>query len=251
MMDIEVDDRGAVDAVALLSVARRDGRVVEQTKSHGSRSLGMVTGRTRSHKRIRDAAGHHFVDGVDAATRCAQRGLEAPWRHRGVSVDLNQAAGGRCFAQGGDIVHRMAERDGFELGCRCFGAHEVLKPLALKDPLNRSQPIRPFRMTRWRQMIEAGRMRYKERGHSQNLVVDCAKWKCRATPKPSYAKATSLTLSAPSTTSRSSPDEPGATCSAKNRAIAMRASGSVPARAAASASSARSAPPVAVANSRR
>src|SRR5258705_926885 len=251
MMDIEVDDRGAVDAVALLSITCRNGRVVEQTKPHGSRGLGVVTRWTRGHKCIRDAAGHHLVDGVDAATRGAQRGLEAPWRHRGVSVDLNQAAGGRRIAESGDVVHRVAERDGVKIGGRRVGAHQVLKLLALKDSLNRPQPIRPFRMARRRQMIEAGGMGNKERGHSQNLVVCGAKWKCRATPKPNYAKATSLTLSAPSITSRSSPEEPGARCSAKNRAIAMRASGSVPTRAAASASSARSAPPVAVANSRR
>src|SRR3954451_7220979 len=75
----------------------------------------------------------------------------------------------------------MAERDGFELGRRRFGAHQVLKLLALKDPLNRSQPIRPFRMARRRQMIETGRMGNKERRHSQNLVVCGAKWKCRST----------------------------------------------------------------------
>ena len=77
MMDIEVDDRGAVDAVALLGVSCGDGGVVEQTKPHGPRSLGMVTGRARRHKSVRDAAGHHLVDGVDAAAGCAQRGLEA------------------------------------------------------------------------------------------------------------------------------------------------------------------------------
>src|SRR5882672_6825489 len=248
MMNVEVDESGAVDAVALLSVARRDGRVVEQTKPHGSRSLSVVTGWTRSDKGVRDAAGHHLVDGVGTAAGRAQRGLEAARRHRGVSVDLNQAAGGRRIVKSGDIVHRMAERDGVEIGRRRVGTDQALELVACKDSLDRSQPIRPFRMARRRQMIEAGRMRYKERRHRQNLVVCGAKWKCRCTPKPSYAKATSLMLSAPSITSRSSPEEPGARCSAKNRAIAMRASGSVPARAAASASSARSAPPVAVAN---
>src|SRR5262245_33589823 len=145
----------------------------------------------------------------------------------------------------------MAERDGVELGRWRLGANQALELIACKDSLNRTQPVRPFRMAWRRQMIEAGRMRDKERGHSQNLVVCGAKWKCRDAPKPSYAKATSLTLSAPSITSRSSPEEPGARCSAKNLAIAMRASGSVPVRAAASASWARRTPPVAVANRRR
>src|SRR5882672_8389569 len=133
MMNVEVDESGAVDAVALLSVARRDGRVVEQTKPHGSRSLGVVTGRARGDKGVGDADGHHLVDGVDTAAGCAQRGLEAPWRHRGVSVDLNQAAGGRRIAESGDIVHRVAELDSVKIGGRRVGAHQVLKLLALKD----------------------------------------------------------------------------------------------------------------------
>src|SRR5215470_11755496 len=251
MMDIEVDDRGALDTVALLGVTRRNGGVVEQAKTHGACGLGVVTRWTRRHKCIGDAAGHYLIDRVDAATRRAQRRLEAARRHRGVGVDLHQATAGRRIAESSHIVHGMAERDGVEFGRWRLGANQALELIAGKDPLDGSQPIRPFRMTRRCQMIEAGRVRYEERGHSQNLVVCGAKWKCRAASMPSYARATSLTLSAPSTTSRSSPEAPGARCSAKNRAIAMRASASVPARAAASASSARSAPPVAVANNRR
>ena len=60
-----------------------------------------------------------------------------------------------------------------------------LEAFAAKHALDRAQPIRPLRMTRRCEVIEAGRMGDKERGHSQNLVVCGAKRKCRATPKPS------------------------------------------------------------------
>src|SRR5690348_12569349 len=73
----------------------------------------------------------------------------------------------------------MAECDGVELGCRRFGAHQALELIACKDSLDRSQPIRPFRVTGRCQMIEAGRMRYKKCGHGKTLVVCGAKWKCR------------------------------------------------------------------------
>src|SRR5262245_25738373 len=85
----------------------------------------------------------------------------------------------------------MAERDGVELGRWRLGANQALELIACKDSLNRTQPVRPFRMAWRRQMIEAGRMRDKERGHSQNLVVCGAKWKCKAVLKPAVLKPAS------------------------------------------------------------
>ena len=65
-MHVEINNRSALHAVAFLSVARRDGGVVEQAKSHRARGLSMVARRPRRHECIRGLSGHHLVDRVDA-----------------------------------------------------------------------------------------------------------------------------------------------------------------------------------------
>ena len=77
VMDVEIDDRDAVDAVLLLGVARGDGDVVEQAEAHRPRGLGVMAGRARRDEGVRGAAGHHLVDGVHGAAGRAQRRLEA------------------------------------------------------------------------------------------------------------------------------------------------------------------------------
>ena len=113
-MDVEIDDRRALGAVLALGVARRDRRIVEQAEAHRPRGLGMMAGRADGDEGVGRLAGHHLVDRVHRAAGAAQRGLEAAGRHRGVGVDLHQALLRRGILDGGDVVHRMTERDGVE-----------------------------------------------------------------------------------------------------------------------------------------
>ena len=90
-MHVEIDDRHALDAVAVLRVARRDRRVVEQAEAHRPRRLGVMAGRAHGDEGVRRLLVHHLVDRVHGAAGAAQGGLEAARRHRGVGVEPHQA----------------------------------------------------------------------------------------------------------------------------------------------------------------
>ena len=55
VVDVEVDDRDALDAVRGLGVARGDRGVVEEAEAHRRRRFGVVAGRTRRHEGVVDA----------------------------------------------------------------------------------------------------------------------------------------------------------------------------------------------------
>ena len=126
VMHVEIDDRGALDAVALLRMARGDGGVVEQAEAHRPRGLGMMAGRA------------HGDEGV--ARPCllitSSTAMTAPPAARSAASklpgDIVVSASSRtrpCFRRGvadrGDVVHRMAERDGLERGRRRLDARET------------------------------------------------------------------------------------------------------------------------------
>ena len=90
-MHVEIDDRGALDAVLSLRMARGDRRVVEQAEAHRPRGLGVVAGRAGGDEGVGGLAGHHLVDRVHGAAGRAQRRLEAARRHRGVGVEPHHA----------------------------------------------------------------------------------------------------------------------------------------------------------------
>ena len=165
VMDVEVDDRGARDAVMVLRIARRDGGIVEQAEAHRPRDLGVMAGRARRDEGIRRLLRHHFVDGVHRAARRAQRRLEAAGRHRGVGVEPHHAFLGRRLADLQDVFHRMAERDGLERRRRRLDAHQRVEFFGRKRARNGAQPVGPLRMAERREMVETGRMGDEQSGH--------------------------------------------------------------------------------------
>jgi hypothetical protein len=73
-MDIPVGNEDTLDAVAMLSVARPNGDVIEQAETHAAVVFGMVARRANQAKGGWDVAVEDGVDGRnDAAgrTRCA------------------------------------------------------------------------------------------------------------------------------------------------------------------------------------
>ena len=78
VVDVEIDDRDALDAVGRLGVARGDRGVVEEAEAHRRRRLGVMAGRPRGDEGVVDAPAHHFVDREGRAARRAQRGLQVP-----------------------------------------------------------------------------------------------------------------------------------------------------------------------------
>ena len=52
----------------------------------------------------------------------------------------------------------MAQRDRFQRCERRLAARQRLKFFRFKRPFDRAQPVRPLRMTQWREMFEKSRM---------------------------------------------------------------------------------------------
>src|SRR5438105_10202882 len=76
---------------------------------------------------------------------------------------------GPCFADCCDVIHRMAERDGFDWGYGRLDARQRLKFLRFERTLDGAQPIRPFRMAERREMFETGGVGDEKSGHLANL----------------------------------------------------------------------------------
>ncbi len=86
----------------------------------------------------------------------AQGRLETARRHGRVGVQADQAFLRRRLADGGDILHGMAERDRVERSARRRDAGERLEALVFECAVDGAQPIRSLGMAGWREMVEAG-----------------------------------------------------------------------------------------------
>ena len=169
VVHVEIDDRGARNAVFLLRVARRDGGVVEQAEAHWPRGLGVVAGWPRGDEGIGGLLRHHLIDRKHAAANRPQSSLEGARRHRGVGVDMNQPFLGRGVADFLDVVHRVTQGDDLERRQRRAHAIERLEFFRLQRTLNGAQPVGPLGMTGGRQVIETSRVSDEESGHWCNV----------------------------------------------------------------------------------
>ena len=129
-MDVEIDHRGALGAVLALGVAGGDRGVVEQAETHRPRGLGVMAGWPHGDEGVGGLARHHLIDRMHRAAGGTHRRLKTSRRHRGVGVDLHQTLRRRGIADGGDVVHRMTERDRLEVRCRRFDAQQRLESSA-------------------------------------------------------------------------------------------------------------------------
>ena len=170
-MDVEIDHGGALGAVLALGVAGGDRGIVEQAEAHRPRGLGVVAGRADGDEGVGDLARHHLVDRMHRAAGGAHRRLETSRRHRGVGVDLHQTLRRRGIADGGDVVHRMTERDGLELRGRRLDARQRVERIGIERLRDGAQPVRPLRMARGRAVLETGGMGDQQRGHWGDLSL--------------------------------------------------------------------------------
>ena len=96
----------------------------------------------------------HLVDRARRAADGTERRLERAGRHRGVGIKLDQALLRHGILDFDDVVHRMAERCGFERAKRRLLANERLELLLLQYAFNRANAIGPLGMSRAIEMIE-------------------------------------------------------------------------------------------------
>ena len=156
VMDVEIHDRDALGAMRFLRVPRGDGRVVEEAEAHRGRDLGVMAGRAGRDESVARPAAHHLVDREDGAARGAKRGIEGPWRHKGVGVERDPAGFWRRLPDRVDINLRMNAGDRGIVGERRFVSREHLKRLALERAFNRAHPVGPLGMALAHVVFEAG-----------------------------------------------------------------------------------------------
>ena len=166
VVHVEIDDGDALGAVLRLRVAGGDGGVVEETKAHGGRGLGVMAGRAHGDEGVTRVAAHHLIDGVRGAARRAQDRLPASVRERGVGVDARELP----FRRYG-VVNRV------EIGGRMHALHrlgvDALGGLALERGkvavaehlFDGADAIRPLGMAGRRVVAEARFVGVQKRGH--------------------------------------------------------------------------------------
>ncbi len=172
-MDVEIDDRGAFDAVFALGVTGGDRGIVEEAEAHRLADFGMMAGRAHRDEGVVMLTCHHGVGRGDRAADAAHHGFPGARRHRGVAVDIDQAAGRCDVAEFADIMLAVAERDGIEAAFRRLAAHQRLEAVFAQHLGDRAQPVGSFRVPRGRQMVETGGMRQKQR-HAKSWRISIA-----------------------------------------------------------------------------
>jgi hypothetical protein len=165
-MDVEIDHGGARDAVGALGVARRDRGMIEEAKAHRLVGLGVMAGRPGGEERILMGAGHDRVGCGDRAADGAHHRFPGARRHRGIAVEIDQAAGGRDVPQFLDVMLVVAQHHGIERAFGGLAAHEFVEPAFAEGFLDRANPVGSFGMSRRRQMVEAGPMFQQKCGHA-------------------------------------------------------------------------------------
>ena len=165
VMHVEIDDGRALGMVAVLRIARRDRRVVEQAEAHRPRRLGVVAGRANGDEGVGRLLVHHLVDRAHGAAGAAQGRFDAAGRHRGIGVEMHQAVRRRSVADRLDVFHRMRQRDDLERRTRCLLARQHMEPFVLQRLLDGAQAVRPLGMPGRVHVIEAGGMAEEQSGH--------------------------------------------------------------------------------------
>src|SRR5690606_5644226 len=84
VVDVEVDDRDALQPVPVARVRRGERDVVEQAEPHRDRTGGVVSGRTHGAERPRYLPGQYRVGCGDAGAGGPQRGLGGAGSEQGI-----------------------------------------------------------------------------------------------------------------------------------------------------------------------
>ena len=164
VVDVEVDDRDAFEAVRLEGVRGADGDVVEEAEAHRAAALGVVPGRPHGAERGRALLLQHEVDAEhDGAGGVACRGQRVRVE-RGVRVEVVQSLLG---ARGLDLEHVGAVVDARDLivagGGRRVVAQVLVDPRGDHAVADRHQPLRTLGVVR-AHLVEQRRRVGDERG---------------------------------------------------------------------------------------
>jgi hypothetical protein len=171
VVDVEVDDHHALQAVRLDGVARRDRDVVEDAEPHGARAARVVPrGADGAERRLR-LVFHYEIDCKHRRASGAQRGVQGVRVHRRVRVEVHGAGLRRHFADRPHVLHRMHPRELLVGGERRFEpGQDRIEPRGDELVLDRREPLRPLGMMASHLVLEAIGMRYEGGGHGNFIL---------------------------------------------------------------------------------
>ena len=110
VVHVEVDDRDALEAVRLERVHRRDGDVVEDAEAHRPRARRVMPRRAHAAERALRLAAGDEIGGEHRRAGGAQRRIPGVRVHRGVGVEVHDAARRPRRADRFDVLVRMHPR---------------------------------------------------------------------------------------------------------------------------------------------
>jgi hypothetical protein len=169
-MHVEIDDGRALDAVFALRMARGNRDIVEEAEAHRLADLGVMAGRAHCDEGIAVLAVHHRFGRRHRTADAAHHRFPRARGHRGVAVDIDLAAGRRDVTKLGDVILVVAERDEIEIALRRQVARQELETLNRQRFLHRAQAVGSFRVSRRRDVVEAGLVGKEKRAHQVGLT---------------------------------------------------------------------------------
>ena len=141
-MDVEVDDRHALQTVDGLGMQGTYSDAVEQAEAAGNARQGMVSGRThRGEDGLRGIA-HHRINAGDHGAGGVTCRLGALGAHDGVGVDLDQFAGRRPDTEDRlDILLRVHAHELLEGGGGRHDGNQVSNGRVVERGQHRAEPV--------------------------------------------------------------------------------------------------------------
>ena len=180
MVDVEVDDGdSSFESSVLLGVYGGEGDGRQQTESHGSVSLGVVSRRSEGAEGGVRLSVEDRVDGANRSAEGEVGGVEGFRRHERIGVDGDESAVGDGVAEGVEIVFVVSSQSvvsrrlwsGFSLG--------VVEVRMVEGFCDRLESLRSFGMAKRREVLVAARMAHQQQGHA-GLSSSCMRKKSSA-----------------------------------------------------------------------
>src|SRR5262249_24559140 len=87
VVHVPVDDQNVVEPMLLLEIARQNGDIIEQTKTHGAVGLRMVPWRPYSTEHLRHLAAHHRISGRQGSCHSFQSSVTRITTNDGIRIE--------------------------------------------------------------------------------------------------------------------------------------------------------------------
>ena len=162
VMDVEIDDGHAGEAVHLARPQRADRGIVEEAKPHRPLRLGMMARWADRAKRVVGLVCHDRIDRGDDCAGGAQRRFSRCWGQHRIGIDCDMAGLRDRGENPLDVPPRV---DPQQILARCFRRFAALQPgefRIVERRQHRPQPGRRFRVMSAGVMVETGGVGIKE-----------------------------------------------------------------------------------------